>query len=185
MSSDNTIAHFSEFVVAANINAKIATSGVIADRPVGVNSEMYSPQDIYVKTFDMGSCTFGLDICKIDVECKQTDEFVEFPFPPTRWSYWSFLSRKVEKKTNRDHDVYVLVDKKNSLRIFWITYGSIRQHYNSEISHNHKYVGERSSKFYRLPINDSKHSVQCGYDTLCEYLLSLRDGKVTMDVYGT
>lgn len=184
MSSDNKRAHLSEFIVMNEINNRLIRKGIVAVRPIGEMSQMYSPQDIYIKTFDLNSCTYGFDICKIDVERKENDTFDDFPFPPRRWIDWSFLGRKVDKDSNRDYDVYLLVDKNNSQNIFWITYGSIHQHYKREYLRAHRYVGERSSTVYRLPINDPNNCVQRGYDVLCAYLLSLRDGRVTLDAFG-
>jgi len=119
--------HDPEFVVAAKLNALFIHDGIRAERPVGRDRAKFSPQDVIVHTYDRRSLTFGKEICKIDVERKPNDVFEEYPSPPRRWHSWSFLARKVDKASNRDQDVYILVDREISDRVFWITYGAIRR----------------------------------------------------------
>jgi hypothetical protein len=172
--------HDPEFVVAAKLNALFVHEGVRADRPVGSARDKYSPQDVMVHTFDRRSLTFGKSICKIDVECKINDVFAEYPFPPKRWHSWSFLARKVDKASNRDQDIYLLVDRELSDRIFWITYGAIRGFFSLVTEADEWSVRDR---FYRAPI-ESPISVQTGYPSICRYISGLRDGNTNLLAFG-
>lgn len=172
--------HDPEFVVAAKLNALFIHDGIRAERPVGRDRAKFSPQDVIVHTYDRRSLTFGKEICKIDVERKPNDVFEEYPSPPRRWHSWSFLARKVDKASNRDQDVYLLVDREISDRIFWITYGAIRGHFSLITEVDEWLVQDR---YYRTPI-DSQVAVQRGYSTLCQYIVGLRDGKSDLRTYG-
>ena len=77
-------------------------------------------------------------------------------------------------------DVYILVDREISDRVFWITYGAIRGHFSLVTEVDEWLVRDR---YYRTPI-DSQIAVQRGYSTLCQYIVGLRDGKSDLRTYG-
>jgi hypothetical protein len=171
--------HRPEFVVMGELNTRLASKGVMATRPTG-DMARYTPQDLYLHTFDPRSLTHGMEICRIDVERKANNSFTDYPNPPRGWHSWSFLARKVDKGSNRERDVYVLVDREVSDRIFWITFGAIRAGCDFAAKVDGWGVRDR---FYRCPV-DTPIAVQRGYDSLCRYIAGLRDGRADLSTFG-
>lgn len=157
-----------EHHIVSEINRLVIDYDILTER-----SKTKYGIDIDVNEFDYSNNMITYRMCGVEVENKgETYQFTEYPDPPSDWSDWSFLSRKIDEEDNKDEDVYLLCDHNDYSKIFWITFGDIRK---TCIRDDSK---EIKDSYWRLKINtDTKDFMHRGYDTLFEYLLGLKESQ--------
>jgi hypothetical protein len=157
-----------EFEFADALNQYIRKYSLRCDR-VETDQKQFSPYDNHVIEYNYTILEAGHIICKIEIEKKIHDTFDEYPRPPLRWPYWSFLSRKVMKECMGPTDVYVLYTGDNYNDIFWASFVKIRTYCKP-------YGKGYCDTYHRAPIY--KQFVSRKLMNLANYIITLQNNEM-------
>lgn len=126
----------SELIVADSLNVELAYLQNTEGKGYRVirNEEKFAFADLDVYEYDYIDVKQGRFAHHIEVEEKNYDFGKQtlptgevILLPPLNWTDWSFLARKIDNKKFKNLDIYVLCNKKPNDKIFWTSFGDIRQ----------------------------------------------------------